>query len=75
MASDIETNEDFPARYRETKHADFDKLEEYKTKKAESGCAEATGPDQRAAEQMRPGFCTNQIHPGGPGVTFLGTDT
>ena len=40
-----------------------------------SRCAEATWADQRAAAQMRPGFRTNQIHPGGPGVTFLGTDT
>ncbi|CAH3163761.1 unnamed protein product [Porites evermanni] len=24
------------------------------------------GPDQRAAKQMRPGHCTNQIHPGCP---------
>ena len=31
-------------------------------------------PDQRAARQMRPGRFTNQIHPGCPGVTFLGTD-
>ena len=52
--------------------ADFDKLEGYKT---EITCAEVAGPDQHAAKQMRPGHCTNQIHPGCPGVTFLGTDT
>ena len=37
--------------------------------------AEAAGPDQRAAKKMRPGHCTKKIHPGSPGVTFLGTDT
>ena len=37
--------------------------------------AEAAGPDQRAAKKMRPGHCTKKFHPGGPGVTFLGTDT
>ena len=42
---------------------------------AESRCAEVAGPDQSAVKQMRPGYCTNQIHPGCPGVTFLGTDT
>ena len=37
--------------------------------------AEAAGPDQRAAKNMRPGHCTKKFHPGIPGVTFLGADT
>ena len=37
--------------------------------------AEAAGPDQHAAKKMRPGHCTKKLYPGGPGVTFLGTDT
>ena len=37
--------------------------------------AEAAGPDQRAAKKMKPGYCTKEIHPGSPEVTFLGTDT
>ena len=36
--------------------------------------AEAAGPDQRAAKKMRPGHCTKKLHPGSPGVIFLGTD-
>ena len=44
-------------------------------KKAESRRAEEAGPDQRAAKQMRPMHCTNQIHPGCPRLTFLGTYT
>ena len=31
--------------------------------------------DQRAAKKMRLGHCTKKVHPGSPGVTFLGTDT
>ena len=37
--------------------------------------AEAAGPDQSAARKMRPGHCTQKIHPGSPEVTFLGADT
>ena len=37
--------------------------------------AEVAGPDQRAAKKIRSGHCTKKIHPGSPGVTFLGTDT
>ena len=37
--------------------------------------AEGAGPDQRAAKKMRLGHCTRKIHPGCPGLTFLGTDT
>ena len=36
---------------------------------------EVAGPDQRVAKKMRPGHCTKNIHPGCPGLTFLGTDT
>ena len=40
--------------------------------KAESRRTGVAGPDQRAAKQMSPGHCTNQIHLGlCPGVTFL----
>ena len=34
--------------------------------------AEVAGPEQRAAKKMRPGHCTKKIHPGCPGLTFLG---
>ena len=37
--------------------------------------AEAAGPDQHVAKKMMPGHCTKKFYPGGPGVTFLGTDT
>ena len=73
IASDIETNEAFQAG--ETTPADFDKLEGYNPKKAESRRAENGLANRCAAKQMRPGHCTNQIHPGCPRVTFLGTDT
>ena len=44
--------------------------------KAESRRTGVAGQDQRAAKQMSPGHCTNQIYPGPcPVVTFLGTDT
>ena len=42
---------------------------------AENMLVEVAGPDQRAAKKMRPGHCTKKIHPGCPGLTFLGTDT
>ena len=59
---------------RETNPADFDK-NEGNNPKGRSRRAEVTAPDQRAAKQMRPGHCTNQIHPGCSGVAFLRTDT
>ena len=34
--------------------------------------AEAAGPDQRAANKMRPGHCTKKFRPGSPEVTFWG---
>ena len=37
--------------------------------------AKVARPDQRAAKKMRHGQCTKKIHPGSPGMTFLGTNT
>ena len=35
--------------------------------------AKVAGPDQLAAKKMRPGHCTQKLHPGCPGLTFLRT--
>lgn len=54
----------------ETNQADFVKLEEKNRKVAEATCAEEDGSDQRTIEQIRRGYCTNQIYAGCLGLAF-----